>query len=206
MTRATSFRWFLAVAILAGSTLTACANPVVPPEATPAGIAADGKVLGQGTVLQIGDAPPQFCLGAVKESSPPHCSGPEIRGWEWVGVQGGETSGDTTWGQYAVQGTWDGAQLTVTDPPMWLPLFDPLPTVDPQRDPANAGATSKPHLVALQTALTRDTALRPLRLEVENGYLFVTVIYDDGGLQRYLDAAYGKDVVLVRNALRPVGS
>ena len=39
---------------------------------------------------------------------------------------------------------------------------------------------------------------------IENGYLFVTVVYDDGTLQSVYDARYGTEVVAVQSALRPV--
>ena len=66
------------------------------------GIAAAGEVLGQGTVLQIEGQTPQLCLGAVAESYPPQCGGPEILEWDWDAVDLEETASDVTWGTYAV--------------------------------------------------------------------------------------------------------
>ena len=37
---------------------------------------------------------------------------------------------------------------------------------------------------------------------IENGYLWVDVVWDDGTLQDAADAAYGEGVVVVRSALR----
>ncbi len=210
MTRALNHRMLLPFAALLVATLAACASPVAPGGAPPSGIAADGEVLGQGTVLQIGDAAPQFCLGAMADSYPPQCTGPEIVGWDWADVQGSEASGDVTWGSYAVQGTWDGTRFTVTAPPILLALYDPIRVVDPKRDPANPGTTSEQKLHTIQDELSAiplgTNSLQPLMTWIENGYLFVTYIYDDGDIQRYLENKYGADVVLVRPALRLIGN
>ncbi len=196
--------WIIPVAIVSVASLGACATPVAPGGAPPPGVAAIGEVLGQGTVLQISDAAPQFCLGPVAESSPPQCSGPEIVGWDWDGLQGVETSGNVTWGGYAVQGTWDGTRFTVTSQPMWLALYDPVGIVDPKLKPENAGKTSDQILLTIQEKLNSQGALRPLMSWIENGYLVATYLYDDGDIQRHVDDTYGADVVLVRPALRDV--
>jgi hypothetical protein len=39
---------------------------------------------------------------------------------------------------------------------------------------------------------------------VHNGYLFVTVEFDDGSVQAWADDTYGVDVVQVRSALNPI--
>ncbi|HMM81948.1 MAG TPA: hypothetical protein PJ998_02120 [Terrimesophilobacter sp.] len=188
--------------VAAAALLGACSTPARPGAQPPEGIPAPGEVLGQGTVIQIGDSAPQFCLGPVAESYPPQCSGPEIAGWDWSGVQGAETSDGVTWGGYAVQGTWDGTHFTVTSPPMWLALYDPIRIVDPRREPENAGTSPEQRLLAIQNELATVGALRPLTSWIENGYLFATYVYDDGDIQRHLDTAYGADVVQVRPALR----
>jgi len=40
---------------------------------------------------------------------------------------------------------------------------------------------------------------------IENGYVWVTVVYDDGSIQRYADDRYGADMVAVQSALRDIG-
>ena len=97
------------VLVLSGCATTAPAAPDRPdsPGSVPApagAIAAPGQVVGQGTVLQKDDEAPQFCLGAVAESYPPQCTGPEIVGWDWDAVDGEETASGVTWGAYAVTG------------------------------------------------------------------------------------------------------
>ncbi len=192
--------------------LTGCAGGASPaansaagdaPPAVPASNpAAPGEVLGQGTVLQKDGEEPMFCLGAVAESYPPQCSGPEIAGWDWSAVDGSESASGVTWGTYAVQGTWDGTVFTVTQPPIMLALYDPMPVVDPFTDPANAGPSTEAELTALQEKVHNDEFVEALASWPENGYLFVQVIYDDGSVQRYVDERYGEDVVQVRPALR----
>jgi hypothetical protein len=190
--------------------LAGCGQPIggdgidINPPAPPATIPATGEVLGQGTVLQVDGEPAEFCLGAVAESYPPQCSGPEIVGWDWGTVDGAESASSVTWGTYAVQGTWDGERMTVTQPPIMLALYDPMVMRDPFRDPANAGDTAEAELLAIQTEVHELDSLNPLYSGVENGYLFVSVIYDDGQVQQYFDEVYGPEIVVVESALRPV--
>ena len=194
--------------------LSGCAGAVTPSAGSSGGdapptvpttdAAAPGDVVGQGTVLQADGEAVMFCLGAVAESYPPQCSGPEITGWDWAAVPGSESASGVTWGAYAVQGTWDGAALTVTQPPILLALYDPMRVDDPFTDPANAGASTEDELTALQERVSNDEFVDVLTSWPENGYLFVHVIYDDGSVQRYFDERYGDDIVQVRSALRDV--
>jgi hypothetical protein len=167
-------------------------------------IAAPGEVAGQGTVIQTGDTPPQLCLGAVAESYPPQCSGPEITGWDWDAVEGDESSGDVTWGAYAVSGGWDGTTFDVTSSVM-LALYDPMPYVDPLLDPGNAGDSAPADLERIQTELHESAPFAVLSSWIENGYVFASVIYDDGSLQAWADEKYLPDVVAIRPALRDIG-
>ncbi|MEU6718171.1 hypothetical protein ABZ897_42460 [Nonomuraea sp. NPDC046802] len=67
------------------------------------------------TVLEGGGHGPQLCT-MVAESLPPQCGGPDVIGWDWSKVQH-ESQGGVKWGEYRVVGTWDGARLTLTEPP-----------------------------------------------------------------------------------------
>lgn len=212
--RANPFRSIVALGV-AALVLSGCASVApdegsvgggvqINPEAPPAAIPAEGEVLGQGTVLQVEGEAVAFCLGAVAESYPPQCSGPEIVGWDWASVEGQESASGVTWGTYVVQGTWDGEQLTVTQPPIMLALYDPMVVPDPLRDPSNAGATAEAALVDIQDEIHESRSVEILYSGPENGYLFVTVVYDDGQVQDYFDEVYGPDVVVVESALRPV--
>jgi hypothetical protein len=192
--------------------LAGCANPADPGaggDTVPGGagepepIAAEGEVTGQGTVLQKDGEVAQFCLGPVMESYPPQCSGPELIGWEWPDDQMWESSNGVTWGTYAVSGTWDGETFTVTYPPIPLALYDPIrPEPDPHADPANPGDNSAELLTRVQDELSVWTDVTVLTSYPENGYLWITVYYDDGTIQSYLDEVYGPDVVVVQSALR----
>jgi hypothetical protein len=205
---------FAFAAVLGGTLLLAgCAGAASGPGAAggdpgePVGIgatiAAPGEVVGQGTVLQTGDAAPQFCLGPVAESYPPQCSGPELVGWDWDAVDGDETSGETTFGAYAIWGGWNGERLTVTSSIM-LALYDPMPFVDPLLDEANAGDADPADLERIQTEITESAPFVVLSSAILNGYLFVDVIYDDGSMQAWADARYLPDTVAIRPALRDV--
>jgi hypothetical protein len=72
-------------------------------------------VRGVGTVLESPDHGPQLCLGGVMDSYPPQCDGVELVGWDWAAAEGAESANGSTWGSYAVTGTWDGTRLTVTN-------------------------------------------------------------------------------------------
>ncbi len=191
----------LAAATLALS-LTACATTATPgdtPEPTPV---SPIEVAGEGTVIQVGDAAPQFCLGPVAASYPPQCTGPELVGWNWDDVDGDETAADTTWGTYALTGTWDGERLTVSTA-IQLALFDPMPMPDPALDPDNAGTTPEAELQTIQDGIADEFPVEVLGTWTENGYVFVSVLVDaDGALQAWADERYGPDVVQVRPALR----
>ena len=168
-------------------------------------IAAPGEVQGQGTVIQVGDTGPQFCLGPIAESYPSQCTGPALDGWDWAAVEGTfETSGDVTWGAYVVSGTWDGTTLGVTSA-MTLALYDPMPVVDPLLDPDNAGDTDPAELERIQSELDADAPFTVLTSSIENGYLFLGVVYDDGSIQAWVDGTYLPDAVAVRPALRDIG-
>jgi len=206
-------RILLLPALVAGLVLTGCASGPGPGGITdwgPVGpdyeliIGAPGEVQGQGTVMQLGDATPQLCLGAILESYPPQCSGPEIDGWDWEAVDGEERSGDATWGAYVVTGLWDGIRFTVTSA-MMLALYDPMPIADPLLDPENAGDTDPAELERVREDIEVWAPFTLLETRIENGYVFVRVIYDDGSLQDRVDRIYLPDVVAIRPALHDIG-
>lgn len=190
--------------------LSACAAP------TPAGSASDGSDTGTAppapassglvtvvaTVLQEGDVPPELCLGGVAESYPPQCGGPEITGWDWDAVEAASAQ-ETTWGTYAVEGTWDGETFHLTEAAA-APTDPPALPDDPRLAPENAGAVSRDLSTSEAQELQQEAFdhLGGLSSWLENGYLWVTVIYDDGSIQRYADDAYGADTVVVQSALR----
>jgi len=199
----------LAAGIAALILLAGCATTTAPGSDGPGSsvdldaIPAPGEVIGQGTVLQKDGEGAQLCLGAVAESYPPQCTGETLAGWDWDAVDGEESASGVTWGAYAVTGTWDGSVFT-TNSAVMLALYDPMPVVDPLTEPANAGDTPEGELLELQRQITDDAPFDTLTSWTENGYLFVSVIYDDGTVQNWVDAAYGVERVAVRGALRDV--
>jgi hypothetical protein len=176
-----------------------------PTAAAPPAPAASGQVTTVTTVLQEGDGPPELCLGGVAESHPPQCGGPEIAGWDWDTVEA-ESAQDTTWGEYEVAGSWDGETFRLTEAAA-APAEWPAPPDDPRLDPDNAGAVgperSEPEAHELQNEVFEH--LGGLGGWIENGYIWVTVVYDDGSIQRYADDRYGADTVAVQSVLRDIG-
>lgn len=176
-----------------------------PTAAAPPAPAASGLITTVSFVLQEGDGPPELCLGVILDSYPPQCSGPEIAGWDWDAVEA-ESARDTTWGTYEVKGSWDGETFHLTEAAA-APAERPAPPEDPRLDPDNAGAigpeTSESEILELQKELHDHLGTVDGRLE--NGYAWVTVVYDDGSIQRYADDRYGADTVAVQSALRDIG-
>lgn len=181
--------------------LAGCAGPGTPP---PEGVPPHpgGAVVGSGLVLQIGDSPPELCF-SVFTSRPPQCFGIALIGWNWADVEASETELGATWGQYAVMGHFDGESITVTDV---LPADDysPQPAEDPLRLPENAGATPENELLAYQRQLHAEAPFHVEGSAPTNGYLFVTVRWDDGTYQNWLDRRFGPGVAKVESTLRVV--
>ncbi|MGJ0388452.1 hypothetical protein [Microbacterium sp. CGR1] len=205
-------RMLLAAAALAGVLCVAgcAAGPGSSPAPTSSGsptwdsgavVPPEGRVIGTGTVLDVAGET-QLCLGAVAESYPPQCSGIPLDGWTWDGVDGSETSGDVTWGTYAVYGTYDGERYTVTDPPIMLALYDPVRPDDPAG--GIEGTSSDADLARAQDKLGASLGDGALTLWTDRGYVWVQVVWDDGTLQAAVDAAYGEGVVFVTSALREI--
>lgn len=166
------------------------------------------ELVGQGTVIQVGDVGPELCLGPIAQSYPPQCSGPPVRGWQWDSVDQAQTVGAVTWGSYAVFGTWDGTSITTTQDPIPLSLYDALAVEDPRRDGRQPGSTDEAELTRIQAELTGPDSPLPastpaLGSYIDHGYLFVDVIFDDGTVQALLDDEYGPEVVVLLSALRP---
>lgn len=191
-----------AVALVALLALTGCAaaSGASPAPFGSADAADDREVVGTGTVIEdAGEA--RLCV-IVAESYPPQCgSGVELEDWSWDGLEGSETASGVTWGAYAVQGTYDGGSLTVTQTPVLLALYDAAP-LPPSEE--TTGETDEATLLRIQEELFTELGDRAVSSAPSDGALSLTVIWDDGSLQQELDARYGPDVVLVDSALRPV--
>jgi len=193
----------IAVLALAGCATpgTGTAGGVPAADATPA--PPSGDVIAQGTVMDV-DGTVELCLGPVAESYPPQCSGIPLVGWTWEGIDGYETSGDVTWGAYAVQGTYDGSAFTTTAPPVMLALYDPMAPEDPTG--GEPGAATDEEIATIQDELPDALGDAYLSSYPSDGWLRVQVVWDDGTYQGALDDLYGPDRVVVISALREVGS
>ncbi|WP_223628135.1 hypothetical protein [Microbacterium sp. EST19A] len=161
----------------------------------------EGRVIGVGTVLDTAGEV-QLCLGAIMESYPPQCSGVPLDDWSWDGVDGSETSGETTWGAYAVYATYDGERLTITDPPIMLALFDPVAPEDPTG--GVEGATPETELTSIQDDISQRLGTDALTVGTDRGYVWLQVVWDDGTIQDAADAEFGDDVVIVTSSLREI--
>ncbi|MFS0867535.1 hypothetical protein AB3M83_09435 [Microbacterium sp. 179-B 1A2 NHS] len=192
--------------------LSSCGTPADPAPAAdaPAGFSLGslwpappgGDVVGEGTVLDDGSGP-ELCLGGVMESYPPQCGGIPLEGWDWDGVDGAEEAPGVTWGAYAVQGTYDGDTLALTQPPILLALYDPMAPSDP--GPGDGGTATAAELAAIQEGLPDRLGADLLSSTTTAGRLEVQVVWDDGTWQDAADDDYGEGTVLIRSALREVG-
>lgn len=195
-----------AVIAVAALALSGCATPAAggtsgqslgttyPPPPT-------GEVAAQGTVMDVAGEV-KLCLGGIAESYPPQCSGIPLEGWSWEGIDGSETSGDTRWGAYALQGTYDGSAFTSTQPPIMLALYDPAPSTDMNVEPAD---TPEDRLIAIQADMSRRFGADFLSSSIDQGHVWVDVVWDEDTWQNAADEEFGESVVIIRSALRTVG-
>lgn len=82
------------------------------------------------TVLESPQHGAQLCLTGVQESYPPQCGGPDVAGWDWAAVPAKESASGTTWGDYTLIGTWDGATFTLTEAPAEPTMAEPPDEAD----------------------------------------------------------------------------
>lgn len=197
-----------AIAVFVGLFAAACASADPASTAPPTALGAitpvppEGEVATTGTVLDAAGEV-QLCLGPIAESYPPQCTGIPLEDWTWDGVEGAESSGDVTWGAYAVRGTYDGTSFTVTQPPILLALYDPIRPEDPTG--GEAGAGDEATLTAIQEELPDRLGDAYLSSSPQDGWLWVDVVWDDGSWQDAANAEYGDDTVIIRSAMTPTG-
>ncbi|GAA5198184.1 hypothetical protein [Microbacterium jejuense] len=191
--------------VLFAATACATATPGSGGSAAPLGavtpVPPDGEVAAVGTVLDAG-GDVQLCIGAIAESYPPQCgpAGIPLDGWTWEGVEGFEASGDTTWGAYAVRGTYDGDTFTAAQQPVMLALYDPIALPDPTGGEPGKGDDAT--LAGIQDELPDRLGDSYLGSTPQDGWLWIDVVWDDGTWQHAADAEYGEGLVVIRSALR----
>ena len=164
---------------------------------------AEDPVTGVGTVIEKPGSPPELCLGPVRESWPVQCEGIALGGWDWTAnppdAQTDAGSPLTRWGVYAVDGTFDGATLTVTGA-VSLALYDPM--AEPSTPPAAPPDLSGVEWDAVELAVRAVPGLISIDRADDAGALMVTVVHDDGTIQQWADLSFGTGAVVVTSALR----
>ena len=153
------------------------------------------EVTGIGTVIDDGEGA-SLCH-AVTESSPPQCGSPlPLEGWDWAGLES-EKSGGVRWGEFTVFGEFDGERLTVTRAP------EPAGEREPW--PSHTGPLTSDELAMVGAQLKRDL---PTYLSVTqgDGFVYVSLLYDDGTLQSGFEDRHGEGAVVIAPLLRPATS
>ena len=150
------------------------------------------EVTGIGTVIDDGEGA-SLC-SAVMESHPPQCDSPlPIEGWDWAGLES-EESGGVRWGDFTVFGEFDGERLTVTRAP------EPPGELEPW--PSHTGPLISDELAIALAQIPRDLPTH-LSLTQGDGFVYVSVLYDDGTLQSGFEDSYGEGAVVIAPLLRP---
>ena len=98
--------------------------------------------------------------------------------------------------------TFDGERLTNTDVPIMLALYDPIAPEDPTG--GVDGATPSDELTRIQDDISARLGEEALALRTDRGYVWLSVVWDDGSMQDAVDTEYGDDVVIVTSALREI--
>jgi hypothetical protein len=153
------------------------------------------------TVLESREHGPELCLGAVLDSFPPQCGGLPIPNWRWDQVDGEQSSGGTTWGDYHLVGTYDGTAFTLAQagPPRWpappgdeptspcpepaggWPMPDPAKASEADLEAARRAAGAQPDYAGIWV-----TYLEPMVDNVaEDPGEFVLNLAFTGGLERH---------------------
>lgn len=184
-----------------GTTMPSTSSLVAPPvTAIPP---AEAPVTGLGTVIEKPGSTPELCLGPVRESWPPQCEGIPVSGWDWgtnpPDAQSEAGSPVTRWGVYAVDGTFDGATLTVTRA-VSLALYDAM--AEPSASPAAPPDLSGAEWDAVDVAVRAVPGLLSVDRVDDAGPVMVTVVHDDGTIQQWADLSFGAGVVVITSALR----
>ena len=173
--------------------------PVDPGDGPPTSV----EVLGQGTVIETADSAPQFCLGAIAESYPPQCSGPELIGWDWDLFDGLRDVGRCHVGRLRGVGRPTMKRASPSRMPSCSRSTTPMPDRRSVHRPGEGRHNERGRPASsLQERVIANAPSKFSRRTPQNGYLFVYVVHDDGSVQAWADASYRtRDVVQVRSAL-----
>lgn len=154
----------------------------------------------EGTVLSvtatvIDDGSGAELCAIVLESYPPQCgAGVPLEGWDWTGLDRIQEAAGVRWGVYTVVGEYDGERMTLTAAPSPAESW-------PEAPPSHTGDLDTAELTAIQRDLERDLP-DALGNAAADGFVHVTVWFDDGSLQSEFDDRYGEGAVVVSSLLQ----
>lgn len=182
-----------------GAVPTSGSAPALPAAIPPA----NDPVTGVGTVLEVPGGSPELCLGPVRESFPPQCDGIALSGWSWVRhppeQRVGTAGASTSWGSYAVTGTFDGLAMSVTEA-VPLALYDTV--AEPSPRPLAPPDLTADQWAEVESGVRLLPGLLTSTRESEAGPVHVDVVHDDGTLQDWVDDTFGPGAVRVTSMLR----
>ena len=167
------------------------------PTAVPA---ADGPVVGLGSVLDAGGGP-ELLPRSRGRVLPAPVPGLPLEGWDWADHRGDfDDAGGVRFGSFAVTGALrrHHADVRVGGRPARSTTRCPGPSPTssaaerPQRRPSSR--RSREELQELPGALSTMPG---------DNLVVVDVVHDDGSLQDWADATYGAGLVFVHSALAP---
>lgn len=83
----------------------------------PAGTCGRPEHVVDAMVLEDASHAPQLCLGLVRTSYTPRCSGPSVAGWDWDRAEGFQTEGRSRFGDFGLRGVHVDGTLVLTRAP-----------------------------------------------------------------------------------------
>lgn len=172
------------------------AAPSFATDALPAEPVPTGAVTVRTVVVDAGDAP-ELCPGPQFSIAPPFpCRGAPVAGLDWDAIDGEDALSGTRWATLDMQGTYDGTTFTLTATPELVDLSLPAtgtPSPFPTEPPTDAQ-------LAVEASVRDELGARAIDV-VTFGDVLVSVLYDDGSLQAYLDARHGDGVTQVMSVM-----
>jgi hypothetical protein len=214
MSTVTGIKRFVPLAAL--TLLAACGQGVTDDEPSPTGdvdpggsVTDDDTVYrGALTVLDDGEQGPQLC-GAVMESYPPQCGGPDVAGWDWDAVAHEDAQG-VRWGDYLVTGTFDGETFTLTEDPVPTDEIDlsdypELEPVEPDvEEPAEPMSEAELDQVFNEVHERFPKLLVGGWVDEQHGVVMLSVLAVTPDLASFVESEYPEGTVVASPMLRPV--
>ena len=197
-------RW-IALTLSSVVLLAACAEP---PSGGGDSPGAGDETLYEATTTVLEDAEGVvLCLGVVMDSLPPQCGGVPVLDWNWRDVEGEDSQGGVTWGEFHVVGAYDGTAFTSIEagPPKPYPDEDGDQFAPPCPEPQGGWVDVDP-------SITGEDDRTALGRTVENissyaghwiGYLEQPIDYEAPG-EYVVTVAFTGDPTVHEPAIRQV--